>query len=111
MQNSCLLGGSMNLSVLTLSAPLVKPPRSIYSTVLYSSSTALSLPARVAQFRATHPPQYRTNLTNFPTWLHLVKHVTQLCTLASEKSVIGIIRPCYRLRHAPTSTCKAEHVI
>ncbi|MFC6754146.1 HNH endonuclease, partial [Halorubrum tibetense] len=27
-----------------------------------------------------------------------------------KNSVIGIIRPCHRLRHAPTSTCKAEFV-
>ena len=36
---------------------------------------------------------------------------TQLCTLASEKLVIGIIRPCHRLRYPPTSTCKAEQYI
>ncbi|MCU4719509.1 hypothetical protein, partial [Halapricum hydrolyticum] len=28
-----------------------------------------------------------------------------------RKSVIGIICPCYRLRHAPTSTCKAEYEV
>jgi hypothetical protein len=34
----------------------------------------------------------------------------QLCTLASKKFVIGIICPCHRLRHATTSTCKAEFI-
>ena len=38
----------------------------------------------------------------------LSNSLAQLCTLASEKSVIGIICSCYHLRHVPTSTCKTE---
>jgi hypothetical protein len=35
----------------------------------------------------------------------------QLCTLASKKFGIGVIRPCYCLCHASASACKAELLI
>lgn len=40
----------------------------------------------------------------------LPKVVASECSASSEKSAIGIIRLCYRLRHAPTATSKAEFI-
>ncbi len=70
-------------------------------------SPAKATPYSRPETTTQHRPEFPRYVARRVELVQLVLRL-QLCTLASEKSVIGIIRPCYHLHHAATSTCKAE---